>query len=368
MVQWELNSKHPTTAFGKIVRRHISTTDGQNVDNMISAYDALLKGRFTSADDVRRSFTRNGQPLFSTEQAASVYKKVRSQAGGAAVESILNTSIQKALDVAAGITEPGPPNPAIQSAIKSVQMVIRTVLPFVFILNTLENSPLFGDIIGASLDITAATLPVIAGNIQTITPAIVGLLPLPEAGPIGILIGWLFSLWFLWLAAVIAMSRKDFAGALEATAGMVPVLGPALMRTVKSVETVSTKFYNRADRISESISRAFGSVKGALQDVSSKLKSAPGLDTFAGPNPPGIKLPSIADIKSSVTSAMPPALTPAPAPAPAPVPAPAPIPSPLKSTLPPPMKTSFSPMKTRRGGKRRFKRTKRTTKKWTRRR
>lgn len=297
MGQWELHDKHPSTSFGKIVKRHIGAADADNVDRMLSAYEALYKGKYKSAGDIRRSFVKDGQPLFTQEQAKSVFRQIKKhQTGGERVESILNSMISTGVDVAAGITQPPPPNAAVQGATKSIQMFIRMIIPFVFILDTLEDIPLFGDLIGASLDVTAATLPVIASNVQTFTPAIVGLIPIPLAGTVGIFLGWLFSLWFLWLAAVIGASRKDFAAALEATSGMVPVIGPALMRGVKAVETVGTKFYNRADRISASISQAYGSLMGAVENAKNTVSGM-----AASSN---MKMPSIASIKQTAKEAV----------------------------------------------------------------
>lgn len=366
MVRWELESKHPSTSFGKIVKRHVGTADAKNVDRMISAYEALWNGKFKSAKDIRDSFTKNGEPLFTPEQAESVYKKIQPmQNGGAPVDSILNSSIQKGLDIVSGVTSPSSPSispeaaAAVQNGIKTAQMVVRIVLPFIFVLDTLERSPLFGDILGASLDVTAATLPVIASTVQTLTPAVVGLIPIPLAGTIGIVLGWMFSLFFLWLAAVIALSRKEFAAALEATAGMVPVIGQSLSRGIKAVETVGTKFNNRADRIMQSITQTFGSLKGAIENVKNKVASVPGIDKFAGPNAPKIALPSVADIKNRIKSAIP---TPPSAP---------PLdenPTPPAPSAPPvdevPQKTVFPSLPARKGG--RFTRRKRNTnrRKW----
>jgi hypothetical protein len=277
------------------------------------------------------------------------------QKGGEKVDSILNDSIRKAIDSAAGITPPAPVNPAIQGGIKSAQMVVRMIIPFIFILDTLENTPLFGDLIGAALDVTAAVLPVMASTIQTMTPSIVGLIPIPLAGTIGIILGWLFSLFFLWLAMVIGISRKEFAAALEATAGMVPVVGPALSRGVKAVETVGTKFYNRADKIMASISSAFGSLQGAIAKVKSTASSLPSLDKFAGPNPPA--LPSLAQIQSKAAAALPP--LPAPAPAAGEDPTAPPAPSALPTAVS--ARKVFSPTKgKKKGGRGRFTRRKRS--------
>ena len=359
MVRWELNSKHPSTSFGQIVRRHVSAPDAQNVDNMISAYEALYKGKFKSAEDIRRAFTKDGEPLFTPEQAASVFRKIQpmtTQKGGAPVESILNDSIRKAIDSAAGITPPAPANPAIQAGIKSAQLMVRAIIPFIFILDTLESTPLFGDLIGAALDVTAAVLPVMASTIQTMTPGIVGLIPIPLAGTVGIILGWLFSLWFLWLAAVIGFSRKEFAAALEATAGMVPVIGPALSRGVKAVETVGTKFYNRADKISTSISNAYGSLMGAVQNAKNTLGSIK-------VNTP-TNLPSMAEIKNKVQASIPPPVPPAdenPTPPAAP-----PTPTPSAPPAAVSSRKVFPPTKGKKGG--RFTRRKRNTnrKKWPR--
>lgn len=331
MGRWELHDKHPSTSFGKIVKRHIGAADADNVDRMLSAYETLYKGKYKSAEDLRRSFTKDGEPLFTPEQAKSVYRQIRKgQTGGEKVDSIVNKWGSDLVDMAAGITEPPPPNAAVQGAVKSIQLFIRMIIPFVFILDTLENIPLFGDLIGAALDVTAATLPVFASNIQTFTPALVGLIPLPLAGLVGIFLGWLFSFWFLWLAAVIGMSRKDFAAALEATAGMVPVIGPALMRGVKAVETVGTKFYNRADRISASISQAYGSLMGAVENAKNTVSSIASSSN--------LKMPSAADIKQTATEA---------------------VKTPITPTAPPdenPVeeKTSFPPVPPRKKGGKRF--------------
>lgn len=328
MVHWELHEKHPSTSFGKIVKRHLNATDAENVDSMLSAYEALYKGKFHSAEELRRSFTKDGQPLFTPEQAKSVLSKIRKQqSGGERVESLLNSTISKGIDVAAGITPPEPVNPAIQGAVTSVQSVIRMIIPFVFILDTVEKAPLVGDLIGAALDVTAATLPVVASNFQTFTPAIVGLIPLPLAGTVGIFLGWLFSLWFLWLAAVIGVSRKDFAAALEATAGMVPIIGPALMRGVKAVETVGTKFYNRADRISEAISQAYGSLSNAVENAKNTVSSMASASN--------LKMPSAADIKQTAKDAV---TTPIAA----------------QTVTEPETKTTFEPVPPRKKGGKRF--------------
>ena len=128
----------------------------------------------------------------------------------------------------------------IQETMEKIQLFIRTSLPAVFTLNTLEKSPLFGDILASALDITAAALPVLASVSQTQTPILVGLLPLPYASTVGLVAGWIISFFFLFTAMLIGISRKDFSAAAESTAGMIPVLGPVAMRTVTAGDRTGT--------------------------------------------------------------------------------------------------------------------------------
>lgn len=337
---------------------------------MLDAYHVLYNGKFKSPKQIRDSFFNAGKPLLTMKQSETIFRRMRQSGGQEAPHTdIINEAAQSLLDMAAGIKKPGNVNidpRAVEAAQKAAQMIqagLRVVLPFVFILNTLENSPMFGDLIGAALDVTAATLPILAITVQATTPAIVGLLPIPEAGEVGIIVGWLFSLWFLWIGAVIALSRKDFSGALEATAGMIPVIGASAMKSVKSVDEVVTKFANRAEKIMESVMHAYGSVMSTVNDIKSKIPA---------------DLTNLADLKSKLPAnlsslpklpagfpSMPVGFPNAPTPAPAPVPAPTPVPAP---PLPlPETKKSFAPMQARRTGGRKRKNTARRTRRNTRR-
>jgi len=367
MVRWELHSRHPTTVIGQIVKKRISHGDALNVDAMIDAYNVLHKGDFKSAEEIRRSFFRNGQPLLTPKQADNVYRAIHGkQLGGR--DSLINETAESVIDTLSGVQR-GPPMPpgaaaAIDKAYKTFQLVLRIVLPWVFILDTVQHTPLFGELIGAALDITAATLPVIATMIQTSTPALVGLIPVPYAGTIGILLGWLFSAWFLWLAAVIALSRKDFAGALEATAGMIPVVGASAMKIVASVDRVTTKLANRAEKIMESISHAYGSAMGAVNSVRAKIPAnLPSVKDLKAKMPTvaelkanvpnaadfKAKIPSVADLKDKAATATATDENPKP-PAPEPTATAAPATDNSKKEKEEPKK-SFAPSKTRKGKK-----------------
>jgi hypothetical protein len=356
---------------GQIVKKRISHGDALNVDAMIDAYNVLYKADFKSAEEIRRSFFRNGQPLLTPKQADNVYRAIHGKHRGGR-DSLINETAESVIDTLSGVQRGPAMAPgaaaALDKAYKTFQLVLRIVLPWVFILDTVQQTPLFGELIGAALDITAATLPVIATMIQTSTPALVGLIPVPYAGTIGIVLGWLFSAWFLWLAAVIALSRKDFAGALEATAGMIPVVGASAMKIVASADRVSTKLANRAEKIMASISHAYGSAMGAVNSVRAKIPASlpsvkdlkANMPTVAElksnvPNPADFKasIPSVSDIKDKVATATdenpkPPAPEPSAEPSAAPATDNSKKEAEKKKEEP---KKSFAPSKTRKGKK-----------------
>ena len=190
---WEYDEQHPKTLYGQIAEKHLGKDAGSAVDTMIDAYNELSSKTFKTAEELRSYFLQGDKPMFTSEQAESVFKKTQGMSGGS-TESVVNDAVTGIVNLISGKTVPGPPNPAVQAAIASVQQAIRVVLPFVFILNTVEQSPLFGELIGAALDVTAAFLPVAANSIQATTPAVVGLIPIPFAGTVGIAIGnWRIS-------------------------------------------------------------------------------------------------------------------------------------------------------------------------------
>lgn len=127
---------------------------------------------------------------------------------------------------------------------------------------------------------TAAVLPIIAVNLQNFTPLVIGLIPIPYANFIGIAIGYCFSAFFLWLAILLGISRQQFGSAVEATAGLIPVVGPTAMNWVAKANFTAAKLNARRKKVMESISQTLEAVSGfvdatltpALQTLDSKVQ------------------------------------------------------------------------------------------------
>ena len=96
MVKWELHSRHPTTVIGQIVKKRISHGDALNVDAMIDAYNLLYNGNFKSAEEIRRSFFRDGQPLLTPKQADNVYRATQGKQRGGR-DSLINETAESVI-------------------------------------------------------------------------------------------------------------------------------------------------------------------------------------------------------------------------------------------------------------------------------
>jgi hypothetical protein len=272
MEDWDLQDNSKTTNIGQTIGRRLGEQVGQLFDSFMSIYRELYQKKYSSPSEIQEKFKDGNAPLFTEKQANNIFNKLNSVQTGGGRDSIVNESVQKLIDILAGIDTGGSVDPRIQQTIQSIQAFIRASLPLVFTLNTLEKSPLFGELVGSALDITAASLPIFASISQTQTPVVVGLLPLPYASTVGLVAGWLFSFFFLFTAMLIGLSRKDFSAAVEATAGMIPVLGPVAMRTVSSADRTATKLRNRAEKVYQSIQNVYGKISNAI-DTAQKVAS-----------------------------------------------------------------------------------------------
>jgi hypothetical protein len=153
-----------------------------------------------------------------------------------------------------------------------------TVAPYVFILKGLEESPDFGPLLAISLDAVEAGLKSTAAVIQNSAPVIVGLLPIPEAGPVGAVLGWLVASVFIFLLVAIHLSRKQFGQAFIASFGLIPIVGESLYNAAMSGEKFIQKTSERREKL-------IGSVRNVAGDYAADTLDALVPDPLAVPDP-----------------------------------------------------------------------------------
>lgn len=135
---------------------------------------------------------------------------------------------------------------ASKKAAAQIRSTVMMILPFLFPLSMVEDIPAFGAMVGVFFDLTKVFLMATAGMSTSILPQMIGLIPLPLMGAVGMAIGWFISLGFLMAYAAISFSRQEFSDTMSGILTMAPVVGSLLGKTFDSVVVrTGTKFANR---------------------------------------------------------------------------------------------------------------------------
>ena len=188
--------------------------------------------------------------------------------------NIVDETLESILEM---ITAPIPKQTAEQSEAarivsNAIRATVRQIVSFVFLLDTVEQTPAFGALIGVFFDLAKAALLMSAGSSTTILPALIGLIPLPLAGTVGTAIGWFISVGFLMAYASVSLSRKEFSDAMRSVLMMVPVVGSVLGNTFQSAVGTGTRLANRYEKLKMQVESLWYSMKNAA-DRATELTS-----------------------------------------------------------------------------------------------
>ena len=239
----------PSSKYGDTIEKYVYSRSknkhlSKTTERIISLYNFLRSRKFKNAKELRDSVfldKNKTDHAFSEDQSKALFRMLKTQKGGVGKASdTANKIADKAITAARSLA----PN--------SVNTTIDIARPYVLILETVERAPALGPFISIWLDAATATLPVIANTIQNITPTIVGFLPIPEAGPIGSMIGWGMSAIFVFMAIGINMSRGHFGEGFINSFLLVPFVGTSLHNAAIKGEKFATGLFAQRDPIIKS--------------------------------------------------------------------------------------------------------------------
>lgn len=230
------------------------TTDdfnlAKNAGRMWGLYLYLTTHIFQSPADVHASIfmdSRRTKPMFTETQATSIFELLNTQKGGAAeTPEVLDNMIMKWVYFIRGWT------PAF------ITDTTDTFAPYVFILKGLEENEEYGVLLGIALDATEAGLKSTAAVIQNMAPVIIGLLPIPEAGPVGAVIGWMVASVFIFLLLAIHVSRRQFGQAFIVSFGLIPIVGESIYNAAMSSEKFLQKTSEKRARLIKNVRKMLG--------------------------------------------------------------------------------------------------------------
>lgn len=148
-------------------------------------------------------------------------------------------------------------------------VMFEALFMVVFFISYLEKIPVFGSILGASLDLIIAGGKVLLKTIQSILPVTFGMIPLPYSYMVGFGLSALLGM-FLWpVFAIVATSRQDFVSAIESWIRVIPPpIGDILANNFLEVNRMAGRIDEKRVKIGNDISTALTAMAGLATQVS----------------------------------------------------------------------------------------------------
>ena len=255
---WSLEDNplnHREVEIYKYIKNRSGDKDlAHTVSRFIDLREYVDSHSFETPDELRKSITSHGIPIFSRSESEQLFKLIAKKGGAAGVDLIDNVVNQWV-------------NYIYEWQPSFIKFGIDAVSPFVFIAKTMESTPGFGPLLSIALDAITSTLPVIANSIESLTPEITGFIPFPEAGTIGVIIGWMLASIFIILAMLINLSRQHFGQAFLVAFLLIPFLGTSLYNGALSAEKFATKVVAKREKLITTAEDLFGKETGVVLEA-----------------------------------------------------------------------------------------------------
>lgn len=190
---------------------------------------------------------------------------------------------------------------------------IRTILGFLFVLSSVEDVPMVGNLLSVGLDLVTAAGKALMKIVVKAVPVLIGLIPLPYTSLIGLVFVAMIGM-FVWpLLAAISFSRQDFTGAVDSMVRAIPPpLGEIIAETFLTANTTAGRVLPSMGKfvgeLVGNIDAILGVFKSVDAEVSRRIKT--GLEMVQTSFPKALPV-----TLSPASSAPPPAVVPPPPPA-----------------------------------------------------
>jgi len=250
---WEskLEDPYEKQIYKKIFNLTKSKTLALKASKNLGLFNFLKENRFGTPKELRDSiFLKHGKKLFDEKQAKTVWQffnNVPQQQGGetpAKGDNAFDALVERWLVFMYHLLPGG-----IQESIKYVE-------PFMFPLSEkpgeegiVTRMPGAGLGINFALDIVSQNNKLAAKLAQQYTPMIMGLVPIPEASTVGIIIGYMISTMFIFFNMLVFVSKREFGQAFTQSLALFPFIGLAMQNVAESGEKVIEKFASKRQKL-----------------------------------------------------------------------------------------------------------------------
>lgn len=143
----------------------------------------------------------------------------------------------------------------------AAQVAWRMLFTIIFFVSYVESIPIFGDAVGAALDVLVNISEVAIASIQNAFPYLVSIIPLPYMNIVGVLLATLFG-FIVWpLMAALAFSRQKFSYWIEYMIRLNPnPMGTILAQGFRKANQTLASLNKRRKNIALAISKGFSQV------------------------------------------------------------------------------------------------------------
>jgi len=250
---WEskLEDPYEKQIYKKIFNLTKSKSLALKASKNLGLFNYLKNNKFKTSKELQNSILlKPGKKLFDEKQAKTVWEffnNVPQQQGGetpAKAENAFDALVERWLVFMYHLLPGG-----IQESIKYVE-------PFMFPLSEkpgeegiVAKMPGIGLGLNFALDVVAQNNKLAAKLAQQYTPMIMGLVPIPEASTVGIIIGYMISTMFIFFNMLVFVSKREFGQAFTQSLALFPFIGLAMQNVAESGEKVIEKFASKRQKL-----------------------------------------------------------------------------------------------------------------------
>jgi len=154
------------------------------------------------------------------------------------------------------------------------RVMLRSLFMVIFFVSYLESIPVFGNILSVGLDVMVTGGKIITKSVQKQIPFIMGLIPLPYAGLVGLIMAAIYGAMVWPIIAMVSFSRQEFTVAMESFLRVIP---PPAGDMIADLFLESNRFVAKMElkrqKLAHNIITAIGTVANLIEDMSTRMSN-----------------------------------------------------------------------------------------------
>jgi len=155
-----------------------------------------------------------------------------------------------------------------------VRVMLRGLFMVIFFVSYLEAIPVFGNILSVGLDIMVTGSKIITKSVQKQIPFFMGLIPIPYASLIGLIMAAIYGAMVWPMIAMVAFSRQDFTAAIESFLRAIPPpAGDMIADLFLEGNRFVAKMEAKRQKVANDIIKAIATIATILETVSNQVQS-----------------------------------------------------------------------------------------------